>query len=157
MARGSGAGKVLKCPTCGTEVEPTSPAQKYCTRECRKFCSSVKDMQAIATWQRNNPERSMLRSARHRAKVKGMAFNIELGDIVIPELCPVLGIPIFRTTGHGGAENSPSLDRKDNTKGYIKGNVQVISYLANMMKSSAAPEQLIQFANWVLKEYNLEK
>ena len=157
MAKWSGVGKILKCPKCGTEVEPTSPAQIYYSKSCRKFSCSDKDMETIAIWQRNNPERSMLKSARHRAKRKGLPFNIELSDIVIPETCPILGIDIFRTTGHGGAENSPSLDRIDNSKGYVKGNVQVISLAANMMKSSATPEQLIVFANWILKEYSVER
>ena len=48
---------------------------------------------------------------------------------------------------------SPSLDRIDPNKGYVKGNVQVISRLANIMKSNASPEELRAFANWVNTNY----
>ena len=77
-----------------------------------------------------------------------------LEDIVIPESCPILRIPIIYHSGSsGGKINSPALDRIDNSKGYIKGNVLVISHLANMMKSCANEEQLILFAQWVFDNY----
>jgi hypothetical protein len=50
-------------------------------------------------------------------------------------------------------ENSPSLDRIDNTKGYIKGNIMVISNKANTMKNNATPKELTKFARWILKIY----
>lgn len=96
----------------------------------------------------------MWRRAKSRAVKSGVAFDIEVSDIIIPELCPILRIPLIVFKGRSGGEhNSPALDRVDNTLGYVKGNVQVISHLANCMKSSASPEELIKFANWVLTTY----
>jgi len=106
-----------------------------------------------------NKEKTMLSYAKDRANKKGLEFNIEHTDIVIPNICPVLNIPIFYNRPgivKGPCINSPSLDRIDNSKGYIKGNIQVISHLANTMKASATREQLIKFAEWVLKVYGNE-
>jgi len=102
-------------------------------------------------------EKVMLSYAKDRAKKKGFEFNIEEADIIVPKECPILSIPIFKGVGlgkrSGPSNNSPSLDRIDNSKGYIKGNIQVISHQANTMKANATPEQLIKFAKWILKTY----
>ena len=41
----------------------------------------------------------------------------------------------------------------DSSKGYIKGNVEVISRKANIMKSDACPEELLEFAYEILERY----
>ena len=103
------------------------------------------------------PEAKMLRRAKERAKKFNMEFNLELNDISIPPNCPVLGFQLVVSKGRsGGAYNSPALDRMDNAKGYIKGNVMVISHLANQMKASANKNQLVKFANWVLSTTDQE-
>lgn len=98
-------------------------------------------------------ERRMLQSAKERAKKKGLEFNIDFYDIVIPEFCPILGIKLQNGTGKPQA-SSPSLDRIDQSRGYIKGNIQVISYKANTMKNDASVEMLLRFAKWVNDAYN---
>ncbi|MDP9904736.1 hypothetical protein [Arthrobacter bambusae] len=99
--------------------------------------------------------RVILGRARQRAKMRGIEFSITLADIKIPKTCPVLGMPLERNTGEGkAAENSPSLDRTDPTKGYVPGNVQVISYKANCMKNNASIEGLLAFAEWVRQSYS---
>lgn len=84
---------------------------------------------------KNNPlDRRMLHNARGRAKKKGLEFNLELSDVLIPKICPVFQRPI----------ESPSLDRIDSSKGYVKGNVRVISRRANILKNNATMEELEQ-------------
>lgn len=86
----------------------------------------------------------MLYRAEKRAAEKGWDFNLTIDDIVIPGHCPVLGIPIQigkRATG-GTLDSAPSLDRIDNTKGYVSGNVCVISYRANAIKRDASLAEL---------------
>lgn len=91
-------------------------------------------------------------NARCRSKDSGHLFDLIKSDIVVPELCPILKFPLTFHIGEGksgGQWDSPSLDRIDNTKGYIKGNIQVISKLANTMKNKATAQQLHDFADWV--------
>ena len=104
-----------------------------------------------------HPEQTLHKTARYRAIKRGLEFDIDITDVVIPAVCPVLGIPLVIADGTGkpgGRMDSPSLDRIDNTKGYVKGNVQVISHMANSMKFTANKEQLLAFAKWILKEYD---
>lgn len=90
-------------------------------------------------------------AAKSRATKYGIEFSITIDDIVVPDKCPVLGLEFGPNTGRGrGAyKDSISLDRIDCTKGYVPGNVQVMSRLANTMKSNATKEQLLMFADWV--------
>jgi hypothetical protein len=126
---------------------------KYRENNRDKFNESQK------AWGKNNPEKFILIKTKTRAKKNGTELNIDINDIHIPEKCPILNIPIIREFRGGGNKNkgprstSPSIDRLDNTKGYVKGNIQIISHKANVMKSSASPEELLQFAYWVILTY----
>jgi hypothetical protein len=83
----------------------------------------------------------MLHSARARAQKKDLPFNLELDDIVIPDVCPVLGIPLEPGTRkiHW---NAPTLDRIHLDQGYVKGNIVVISWRANFIRSNATLDEL---------------
>lgn len=117
-----------------------------------------KSTRNLKVWRHDNPAKCLHLNIKSRAKKLGIEFNLEWQNIDIPVICPVLGIPIVMGTNEGmrtgPSPNSPSVDRIDNTKGYIKGNIQVISHKANTMKNSASPEQLIKFANWILGTYH---
>lgn len=89
----------------------------------------------------DDPRFYMLRGAKQRAKEHGWAFDIELGDVYIPESCPVLGIRLQVNAGKA-RDDSPSLDRIDHRLGYVRGNVRVISYRANLLKNNASVQEL---------------
>lgn len=94
-----------------------------------------------------DPERDMVKRAKARALKSGLPFDISKKDIRIPSHCPVLGIELKRGGNNGF---SPSLDRIENAKGYVKGNVHVISKRANTIKSNATLEELVKVANYFL-------
>jgi hypothetical protein len=74
-----------------------------------------------------------------------------MADLEWPEFCPVFGCKlIYGAVGGGrGWPNSASLDRIDNTKGYIPGNVAIISLRANCIKRDASLEELKQIVSYV--------
>jgi len=82
----------------------------------------------------------LLWKAKARAKKKGLAFDITKEDLYIPEKCPILGIEISYKN-KVTSDNSPSLDRKDSSVGYVKGNVWIVSNRANTIKSSGTAEE----------------
>lgn len=89
---------------------------------------------------RENPMIQSLRNARVRANKKGLPFEISTKDLKIPEYYPVLGIKLEVSDGWP-KYSSPSLDRIDPSKGYIKDNVRVISSRANSLKSNMTLEE----------------
>lgn len=94
----------------------------------------------------------MIRNSKFTAKRRGIYFDLKYTDIELPEYCPLLNIKLtFRLESSGNDFHHASLDRIDNSKGYVKGNVLVISRLANAMKNQANFEQLELFANNILK------
>jgi hypothetical protein len=82
-----------------------------------------------------------LSGCKQRAKEKGLDFNLTIEDITVPEYCPILGLKLQPSEGTF-SHSSPSVDRINNTKGYVKGNVWVISRRANVLKSDATFEEL---------------
>jgi hypothetical protein len=93
--------------------------------------------------QNRNPITTMLKAARHRAKKKGMEYNLSKHDISIPSTCPILGIPLTGKSLGLSSYSSPSLHRIDNSKGYVKDNVIVISNRANTLIGNATIEELL--------------
>jgi hypothetical protein len=98
-----------------------------------------------------NTAKYMHKHAKARAKKKGIPFEIEVSDIVIPEYCPYLGVKL-QVSFNSDARHSPSLDRIDPKKGYTKDNIQVVSRIFNSMKWDSSREELIHFCKSVLEK-----
>lgn len=141
-------------------ANPQSPeAQESRRRASRKFYAANRESEVARarSWTASNKARvnalSVARrqakpvahvlwwNARNRAKAAGIEFSLTMEDIVVPVACPVLGLPLVVGTGHARA-NSPSLDRVDPAKGYVPGNVRVVSHKANTIKSNATAAEL---------------
>lgn len=96
---------------------------------------------ARRAWRSRNIVKALFLEARSRAKAKGIAFDITLEDIPpMGDRCPLLGHP-FSTREERRSAYSPSLDRINPKKGYVKGNVWIVGYRANLIKNDGTVEE----------------
>jgi len=107
-------------------------------RERRRYTAIEKYM-SVDGW-----KSMILARLRHRAKKRGWEFSITADDLELPEFCPVLGMKLVARKGIDARTSpcAPSVDRFDNSKGYIPGNVRVISARANVLKNDATLEEV---------------
>ena len=101
---------------------------------------------------------------KERARNKGVGFDLsgEYLAEIWPEdgLCPALKIKMEKGTEGMSVPDSPSIDRISPNLGYIKGNVQWVSKLANQIMSDATPDQVIMVGEYfknITKELENEK
>lgn len=146
-----------------TAGDPEAAADRK-RRYAEKYPERVKAAQKL--WHAQHPEYlrtyylrnrryQMLKGSQRRALKAGVPFTLTLDDIVIPEICPVLGIKIAHgcdEKGRGFKDTSPSVDRIIPEHGYVLGNIRVISWRANKIKSDATADELIRVANYVVRE-----
>lgn len=104
--------------------------------------SYLKQKQVEAWWRIVRPRLTrLLVDAKYRAKRDGIAFSVTVDDLVIPENCPALGVPLRWDAG-APRETKPSIDRVDNSKGYTKSNTRIISLRANRIKQDATADEI---------------
>lgn len=119
------------------EARKKDPARfKAINNRSRKKNQAKRQADTFA-WVQRHPGYYMLKNAQYRAKRLGLPFDLTLEDLVIPAVCPVIGIPIADYSGQGRQgfkPDSPSLDRLVPQLGYVKSNVRVISNRANSLK-----------------------
>lgn len=92
-----------------------------------------------------NPLSALWRQmARKRHKVT--ISRAEFMRLHVPDVCPVLGIPISYKLMR---DNIPSVDRIDPNRPYEVGNIAIISYRANMIKSIGSANEHRRIAEWM--------
>lgn len=152
-----------------------SPPTKVCRR-----CGGIKSLEEFVKDRRNKKDgrdticyicnrkrnllesevsrklRDMLRGAKRRCKKTGRVFAISKKDVdrLYCERCPVLGIPLDWEYGNGVTDNSPTLDRVDNARGYEPGNIKIISFRANRLKSVMSLDEVEQIYNYIKMGYS---
>lgn len=103
----------------------------------------------------------MCRHVKRNAKKDGVAFDLTKEWICerLEKGCEVTGVPFDLTTRNPGLcgfanvqKYAPSLDRKDNSKGYTKDNVQVVIWMYNAAKHIFSHEDVLEFARLLLSQ-----
>lgn len=101
----------------------------------------------------NKPIQYILRTAKCNARKRMMEFNITLQDIenqlfIQNNKCFYTDDKLDMILGN---DNSISIDRINSDIGYIKSNIVLCKYRANIMKNNASLTELYEFCEKVLK------
>lgn len=114
----------------------------------RQRINTLKNKEASKRYRQKKWEKQRVKGAARRAKAKNLPFNIteEYVKSITPKdmICPALGIKM--NTSVEDLDSKPSLDRLVPEKGYVKGNVIVVSFRVNRIKTDATPEELMKVA-----------
>lgn len=141
-----------RCTICGTEgwwsKNNVQSGEANC--KCQQHCQQGRS---------RTREGIMWTRAKKRAKDAGVPFSIATDDIIIPTHCPVLGIRLKHADaseqarkGMGGFHDaSPTLDKFIPELGYVPGNIAVISWRANKIKSDATASEISALSEWMKK------
>ena len=114
---------------------------------CKKCSIKIKQTEKLNRDWKVDAAKLLYSNIKSRCKRIGREFSIELDDIIIPKKCPVFGFDLKREDRETWM-CAPSVDRIDSSKGYIKGNVTVVSRRANILKRDATVEELEQLFNY---------
>ena len=130
------------CDFCGKEFEFIGGIahfkrrpEHFCSQTCQANRQNIKQGNKLhglaGRGDKKDKRYTIWCSAKKRAKLKGQEFNLEIES----------------NKTHSPLDSSPSLDRIDSKKGYIKGNVQIISNRANRIKADATVEEIEKVEN----------
>ena len=114
---------------------------------CKKCSIKIRQTEKLNRDWKVDAARLLYKNIKSRCKRMGREFSIDIEDIIIPEKCPVFGFELKREDRETWM-CAPSVDRIDSSKGYIKGNVTVVSRRANIIKRDATIEELEQLFNY---------
>ena len=108
--------------------------------------------EAARKYSANNPAYILFHSAQSRAKKYGLLFDISVSDLLpLPTRCPIFGVALEYGGGKGRAynPNAASVDQIVPCKGYVHGNVVIMSRRANSIKNDGTADEHEAIAAWM--------
>jgi hypothetical protein len=114
---------------------------------CKKCSSSIRQREKLNRDWKTDARKVLYDNAKQRAKKSKIEFSLLIEDIDIPDTCPVFGFPLKREERNSW-KYAPSIDRIDNTRGYVKDNIIIVSRRANILKKDATLDELRKLANY---------
>ena len=144
------AGRIIdtKCsnPNCNITIFVTLKDSKnhenrYCSRECRNY-----KFEKIKTY---------FNLVKRNAKKRNIIFDLDFEYVkeLFKNKCAITNAEIRFDYGKTTLYSTPSLDRKDSNKGYIKGNVQWVMLGINYMKLNYSDEELHKTLKIIVENY----
>ena len=147
---------VKACTRCGV-VKPLydfprcktvrDGAKSYCKQCHCKYQKAKRDENRL-----KYQFKALVSDSKQRAKKKNLPHDIDVDYLqsIATEYCPYQGVKLrWAKISHDEefgtcSPNSPSIDRIDSSKGYVRGNVVIVSLRANTIKQDATEQELIE-------------
>ena len=128
------------------------------------MCRTCANIRRTNNRNKQSDAQILFQYARTRANARGREFTITLEDVeaVDTDICPILNIPIKRymLTANTGKKpmqrpDTKTLDRIDASKGYVPGNIRIISWKANYMLNSNPPtiKEVVSLLNYLINHH----
>lgn len=118
-----------------------------------KSCFGKRTAKYISNRYKKDGRYRLWLSSHSNSWSNGIVHTIKVKDIPKPDVCIYLGCLLDWSFTESRKWNNPSIDRIDPTGGYVPGNIQVLSDLANRMKQNATVEQLLAFARGIIRQH----
>jgi len=128
--------------------------RKYSSEEERKAAQNKRKKEVLRTNIDANLK-NRISACKYRAKRDGVPFDIDFEYMksIYQDTCPYLGIKLNLRASSGNSMDALSIDKIIPELGYVKGNVEIISYKANVMKQDVDLNTLRTFAKSVLRKF----
>lgn len=131
------------CLLCKEPVTCNHPANK----DKKKFCSPKCQQKFYRSYTNEGWAATKATSLKASAKKRGILFDLTKEDLLelgLPIKCKYLEVELDYVASEL-KPNSPSVNRIDSSKGYVKGNLEIISNKANSMLLNATQEEMKLF------------
>lgn len=133
-----------------TFYQKNKDAVKAKAKEWRQNNKERKTAKDVA-WQKLNWKKTTVFRIKSRCKRNNIPFNLTPEDIFVPMLCPILRVPLGVPLEKFN-DRTPTVDRIDPNGGYVRGNVQVISWKANRLKCDGSLQELMLLGDWASRQ-----
>mgnify|MGYP005813493137 FL=1 len=174
----------LTCPICGTHFDRNKKEYNRSQRVgrpsyCSRSCSGKANIQSLGRYvgddsqlrlhgyKRKADEFSKFRYFLRR--IKSRDYKKGKSDIDLPYLkelwvsqegkCPFTGwdliLPNNSSKRNDRSAMRASIDRIDNNKGYIKGNIRYVAVMANYCRNSFSDDEVKMFCEAVVRNRNI--
>ena len=113
---------------CSSKAKGLCPVRfcRRCSRPDGRLCGT----HHVAAWRKRNPTKAAWKNLKDHAKARKLAFGISFEAFV--ELCEKTGY----MEGKGNKPENLAIDRIDALRGYVFGNIRVITVEANGRKGA---------------------
>jgi hypothetical protein len=144
------------CSKCGVAKPPSDFAARNLSAsilhgECKQ-CNNLREKEYRKKNRLYCQFKQLIKCSKARAKKKNLPHDLDIKYLrsIATEYCPYQNVKlrwaddsIDENFGTCSA-NSPSIDRIDDKKGYVRGNVVIVSHRANAIKRDATEQELIE-------------